>query len=76
MRENVEAQRPDLLALAGSEVSEDLFERASEGTRWAQPAIFCAALAGYEILKDRFDAGADGRAFAGRDLRSGGRRRD
>ena len=56
MRENVEAQRPDLLALAGSEVSEDLFERAAEGTRWAQPAIFCAALAGYEILKDRFDA--------------------
>ena len=56
MREHVEAQRPDLLALAGSEVSEDLFERAGDGTRWAQPAIFCAALAGYEILKERFDA--------------------
>lgn len=54
MREHVEAQRPDLLELARSEVSDDLFERAGEGTRWAQPAIFCAALAGYELLKDRF----------------------
>jgi [acyl-carrier-protein] S-malonyltransferase len=57
MREQVERQRPDLLELARSEVSDDLFERADEGTRWAQPAIFCAALAGYEVLKDRYDAG-------------------
>jgi [acyl-carrier-protein] S-malonyltransferase len=55
MREYVEAHRPDLLALARSEVSDDLFERAAEGTRWAQPAIFCAALAGYEVIKDRYD---------------------
>jgi [acyl-carrier-protein] S-malonyltransferase len=55
MREQVEAHRPDLLALACSEVSDDLFERAGEGTRWAQPAIYCAALAGYEVLKDRFE---------------------
>jgi [acyl-carrier-protein] S-malonyltransferase len=55
MREQVEAHRPDLLALACSEVSDDLFERAGEGTRWAQPAIYCAALAGYEVLEDRFD---------------------
>ena len=55
MREQVEAQRPDLLELARSEVSDDLFERAAEGTRWAQPAIFCAALAGYELLKERYD---------------------
>jgi malonyl CoA-acyl carrier protein transacylase len=53
MRDQVERHRPDLLELAQSEVSEDLFERAGEGTRWAQPAIFCAALAGYEVLKDR-----------------------
>jgi [acyl-carrier-protein] S-malonyltransferase len=50
----VEAHRPDLAELARSEVSDDLFERAEDGTRWAQPAIFCAALAGYEVLKDRF----------------------
>ncbi len=55
MRETVEAHRPDLLALAEAEVAGDLFERADAGTRWAQPAIFCAALAGYEVLKDRFD---------------------
>ena len=55
MREQVEAHRPDLLELARTEVSDDLFERAGDGTRWAQPAIFCAALAGYVLLKDRYD---------------------
>jgi malonyl CoA-acyl carrier protein transacylase len=54
MRDQVERQRPDLLELASSEVSDDLFERAADGTRWAQPAIFCAALAGYEVLKPRY----------------------
>jgi [acyl-carrier-protein] S-malonyltransferase len=56
MREAVERHRPDLLELARSEVSDDLFERATEGTRWAQPAIFCAALAGYEVLRQRYQA--------------------
>src|ERR671918_1835288 len=51
MRDQVERHRPDLLELAQSEVSDDLFERAGDGTRWAQPAIFCAALAGYEQLR-------------------------
>src|SRR3954470_9991284 len=46
MRETVEHHRPDLLALALEEVGPDLFERAAEGTRWAQPAIYCGALAG------------------------------
>ena len=55
MREQVERHRPDLLERARSEVSDDLFERAGDGTRWAQPAIFCAALAGYEVLKDRHE---------------------
>jgi [acyl-carrier-protein] S-malonyltransferase len=55
MRDQVERHRPDLLELAQSEVSDDLFERAADGTRWAQPAIFCAALAGYEVLKDRYE---------------------
>lgn len=48
MRETVERHRPDLLDLAQREVGPDLFERAADGTRWAQPAIFCAALAGWE----------------------------
>ena len=56
MRDAVQSQLPDLLELARKEVSDDLFERAGEGTRWAQPAIFCAALAGYEVLKERFRA--------------------
>jgi malonyl CoA-acyl carrier protein transacylase len=55
MRDAVERNRPDLLALARTEVSEDLFERAADGTRWAQPAIFCAALAGYEVLRPRYE---------------------
>ena len=32
-------------------VGPDLFERAADGTRWAQPAIYCAALAGAEELR-------------------------
>jgi malonyl CoA-acyl carrier protein transacylase len=50
MRETVERQRPDLLELAFEEVGPDLFERAADGTRWAQPAIYCAALAGARDL--------------------------
>ena len=53
MRELVERHRPDLLELARAEVSDDLFDRADQGTRWAQPAIFCAALAGFHLLRDR-----------------------
>jgi [acyl-carrier-protein] S-malonyltransferase len=55
MREQVERQCPDLLELACAEVGDDLFERADEGTRWAQPAIFCAALAGFDVLRDRVE---------------------
>jgi [acyl-carrier-protein] S-malonyltransferase len=50
MRETVERRRPDLLELAFEEVGPDLFERAADGTQWAQPAIYCAALAGTEEL--------------------------
>ena len=55
MRTQVERQRPDLLELAQAQVGDDLFERADEGTRWAQPAIFCAALAGFDLLRDRVE---------------------
>ena len=50
MRENVAYVRPDLLSLAAEIVGEDPFARAEEGTRFAQPAIFCASLAGWEAL--------------------------
>jgi [acyl-carrier-protein] S-malonyltransferase len=62
MRENVERRRPDLLEIALEEVGSDLFERASDGTRWAQPAIYCAALAGWREL------GTDGDVMAGHSL--------
>lgn len=52
MHETVERHRPDLLELAQREVGPDLFERAADGTRWAQPAIFCAALAGWESQRE------------------------
>jgi len=50
MRELVAQRRPDLLDAALELVGEDPFERLAEGTRFAQPAIYCAALAGFESL--------------------------
>src|SRR5215210_2267670 len=55
MRDTVARFRPDLLGLGLEEVGCDLFERAADGTRWAQPAIYCAALAGYEEIGMRGD---------------------
>lgn len=46
----VAEQRPDLAALLAELVGADAFERLAEGTRFAQPAIYCAALAGFESL--------------------------
>jgi [acyl-carrier-protein] S-malonyltransferase len=50
MRETVERHRPDLLGQVTEAVGEDPFARAESGTRFAQPAIFCASLAGWEAL--------------------------
>ncbi|MDQ6776582.1 MAG: ACP S-malonyltransferase [Actinomycetota bacterium] len=50
MRDDVERIRPDLLTLAIECVGEDPFELVQAGTRYAQPAIFCASLAGWEGL--------------------------
>ena len=50
MRDDVERVRPDLLALASECVGEDPFSLVQEGTRFAQPAIFCASLAGWAAL--------------------------
>jgi [acyl-carrier-protein] S-malonyltransferase len=50
MRETVAEVRPDLLSLACQVVGEDPFARVDDGTRFAQPAIFCASLAGWETL--------------------------
>jgi malonyl CoA-acyl carrier protein transacylase len=45
MRDAVARARPDLLELAETIVGDDLFARAGEATRFAQPAIFCASVA-------------------------------
>jgi [acyl-carrier-protein] S-malonyltransferase len=50
MRDTVAEVRPDLLALASEVVGEDPFARVEDGTKFAQPAIFCASLAGWEAL--------------------------
>jgi len=50
MRDAVAQVRPDLLSMAVQVVGEDPFPRAEEGTRFAQPAIFCASLAGWAAL--------------------------
>jgi [acyl-carrier-protein] S-malonyltransferase len=50
MRDTVAEVRPELLSMAAAAVGEDPFPRAEEGTRFAQPAIFCASLAGWEAL--------------------------
>lgn len=47
MRDAVECERPDLLELATELVGADPFERIEEGTRFQQPAIFCASLVGW-----------------------------
>jgi [acyl-carrier-protein] S-malonyltransferase len=42
--------RPDLLNLATALVGTDPFEAISEGTRYAQPAVYCASIAGFQLL--------------------------
>jgi [acyl-carrier-protein] S-malonyltransferase len=65
MRAEVAAQRPDLLALAIEVVGDDPFARVDDGTRFAQPAIYCASIVGWERLRD---AGVVADAFAGHSL--------
>jgi acyl transferase domain-containing protein len=50
MRDVVARERPDLLEAVVAAVGEDPFARAGDGTRFAQPAIFCASLAGWHAL--------------------------
>jgi [acyl-carrier-protein] S-malonyltransferase len=48
LRELVAEQRPDLLDLADELAGTDPFARIADGTRYAQPVVYCAALAGLE----------------------------
>jgi [acyl-carrier-protein] S-malonyltransferase len=49
-RDLVARVRPDLIDLATELVGEDPFERMTDGTAYAQPAVYCASIAGYEQL--------------------------
>jgi [acyl-carrier-protein] S-malonyltransferase len=63
MRDLACAARPDLVELAGELVGEDPFGRVEDGTRFAQPALYCASVALWE------DAGRpDADYFAGHSL--------
>jgi [acyl-carrier-protein] S-malonyltransferase len=50
MRDTVARERPDLLDAVSAAVGEDPFPRVDDGTRFAQPAIFCASLAGWHAI--------------------------
>jgi [acyl-carrier-protein] S-malonyltransferase len=65
MRDDVARHRPDLLALATEVVGEDPFARVEDGTRFAQPAIYCASLVGWQLLRE---AGVEAAALAGHSL--------
>lgn len=63
MRDTVAVLRPELLGLAAEACGCDPFERLDEGTRYQQPAIFCASLAGWERARSE-----DPRLLAGHSL--------
>jgi [acyl-carrier-protein] S-malonyltransferase len=65
MRDEVAARRPDLLELALEVVGDDPFARVEDGTRYAQPAIYCASVVGWERLRE---AGVAAAAHAGHSL--------
>ena len=55
MRRTVEVFWPELLTLARDAAGADPFERIEDGTRYTQPAIFCAAIAGWKAIADDTD---------------------
>lgn len=52
MRDAVAARRPDLIELALDVVGDDPFARVDDGTRFAQPAIYCASVVAWERLAE------------------------
>jgi len=67
LRAIVEASDPALLRHAESSLGSDVFARAGESTRYAQPAIFCADLALWRRKRKDLD-GATPIAFSGHSL--------
>lgn len=56
MRELAEGSWPELLELAVSELGTDPFDHVDEGTRFAQPALYCASLAGWSRIAEEVEA--------------------
>lgn len=52
MREPAQAVLPELVELADELCGDDPFALADEGTRFQQPALYCAALAAWESLRE------------------------
>jgi malonyl CoA-acyl carrier protein transacylase len=67
MRDPVAEWAPALLDDALDLIGADLFDRVDEGTRYLQPALYCASIAGWERLR-AFGLGDSVRAFAGHSL--------
>lgn len=65
MRDAVAARRPDLIELALEVVGDDPFLRVEDGTRFAQPAIYCASVVAWERLRD---SGVQADVLAGHSL--------
>lgn len=68
MREEVERRCPGLAERATQAVGADPFARLDEGTRFLQPAIFCANLAGWRRLIELGATDADAVGVAGHSL--------
>jgi [acyl-carrier-protein] S-malonyltransferase len=64
MRESVARTAPDLLELACELVGDDPFARLEHGTRFVQPAVFCASVVSWRQIADRVRPAA----FAGHSL--------
>lgn len=65
MRDAVAARRPDLIELALDVVGDDPFARVDDGTRFAQPAIYCASVVAWERLAE---SGLEADVVAGHSL--------
>ncbi|MDW5596531.1 ACP S-malonyltransferase [Conexibacter stalactiti] len=65
MRDQVAARRPDLIELALDVVGDDPFARVDDGTRFAQPAIYCASVVAWERLAE---SGLQAEVVAGHSL--------
>jgi [acyl-carrier-protein] S-malonyltransferase len=64
MRETVERAHPELLEEVCELIGDDPFRRLADGTRFVQPAIFCASVVSWTTIEDRVRP----LAFAGHSL--------